>query len=139
LVKPVVAFWAADFGKVTDDAFSFLTVAHGYAASPVERGGYLGSGFLRRYMRDSHQIAVCFGDADSHHLCRVSFRVDIGGKAGERSLAELLDRRYPEFVHPTQADLSKELTPEAIIREYAELVHKYAMDVVEGDLTGFRR
>jgi hypothetical protein len=138
------AFSLKCFEAVTADAFSFLLANHAYAACPVEPGGHLGSGFLRRFIRGSCEIGVCFGDADSQRLCTVSFRDDVGQNIAERSykareLSTVLAARHPTFSHPTRADLSAELTPEAIVRQYAELVRRYAADVVAGDFSVFPR
>lgn len=138
----MAAFKFKDFEAVTADAFSFLLKNHAYAACAAEPGGHLGSGFLRRFVRGSHEIGVCFGDADSHHLCRISFRDDVGQNIVERSymvreLGALLAQRCPSFAHPTRAELSDALTPEAIVRQYAELLQRYAIDVVEGDFSAF--
>jgi hypothetical protein len=46
--RVVAALKLKDFEEVTDDAFSFLSTDHGYTACAAERGGHLGSGFLRR-------------------------------------------------------------------------------------------
>jgi hypothetical protein len=133
-------FHVADFERVTEDAFSFLR-HYGYATRPVERGGLWGSGFLRRFVRGPQEVSVCFGDADSHYLCTVSFRDDAGRDTAtrytNRNLAALLAKRHPAFVHPTRTDLSAETTPESIIRQYGNLVRDYAIDVVEGDFEAF--
>lgn len=131
-----------DFQKVTDEAFSFLTVDHSYTACAAERGGYLESGFVRRFVRAPFEIGIVFGDADSQHLCSVGFRDDIGQNIVERSYMErglltLLAQRHPAFAHPTRSDLSDELTPEDVIRQYAELLREYAIDIVEGDYSAF--
>ncbi|WP_323847442.1 hypothetical protein, partial [Microbulbifer magnicolonia] len=55
----------------------------------------------------------------------------------ERGLETLLARRYPTFAHPTRNDLSDEMTPEIVIRQYADLLRKYAIDIVKGDFSAF--
>jgi hypothetical protein len=130
-----------DFQKVTDEAFSFLMVDHLYTAYPAERGGRFG-GFVRRFTRASYEIGIIFGDADSQHLCSVWFRDDVGQKIVEssymgRDLVTLLARRYPTFAHPTTNDLSDAMTLEVVIRQYADLLRKYAIDIVEGDFSAF--
>ena len=87
----MTAFYLADFERVTDEAFSYLCADYGYTASPAERGGRFGSGFLRRFVRGSYQIAVVFGDADSPHLCVVGLQDDVG-----QGIAELhhVDRKF---------------------------------------------
>jgi hypothetical protein len=134
-------FYIADFERVTDEAFSFLTRRYGYAPCPVERGGLWGTGYLRRYVRDQQEVSVCFGDADSHYLCTVSFRDDAGQANAPqyttRDLATLLVKRYPAFVHPTRSNLSGDTTPESIVRNYGKLVGEYAVDVIEGDFSAF--
>lgn len=141
-----MARWQAlnleDFQRVTDEAFSFLTVDHAYTACSAERGGHLGSGLVRRFARASYEIGILFSDADSHHLCSVWFRDDVGQKIVERSYMErglvtLLARRYPALVHPTRSDLSDDVTPEVVIRQYADLLQKYAIDIVQGDFSAF--
>jgi hypothetical protein len=138
----MTVFYPADFERVTDEAFSYLSADYGYTASPAERGGIFGSGFLRRFVRGSCEIAVCFGDADSQHLCTVGFRDDVGQDIAERSytsrgLVTLLAQRHPAFVHPTRADLSGELTPGSVVAQYGSLLRDYAIDVIEGDFSAF--
>lgn len=131
----------SDFERVTDSAFSFLIAGHAYTALPAERGGRFG-GYVRRFVRDSYEIGLMFGDADSSHLCAVWFRDDIGQNIVQhnymqRGLFGLLASRHPTFVHPTRADLSEEVTPESVIVKYAESLKRYAIDVVKGDFSAF--
>jgi hypothetical protein len=130
----------SDFERVIDRAFSFLTAEHAYTALPFESSRY--GGYVRRFVRDSFEIGLMFGDADSHHLCEIWFRDDIGQKIVERSYVErglfgLLEQRQPSFVHPTRADLSNEVTPESVIVKYAEALKCYAIDVIKGDFSAF--
>jgi hypothetical protein len=138
----MAAFYLADFERVTDDAFSFLTADCGYTALAAERGGMFGSGFVRRFIRGSYQIGVLFGDADSHHLCGVQFQDDVGQDIAKRNgtarnLVTLLAQRYPEFTHPTRPDLSSGATPTSILSQYGTLLRQYANDVIEGDFSVF--
>ena len=138
----MAAFYLADFERVTDEAFSFLSTDHGYTASPAKRGGHLGSGFYRGYFRGPYQVGVGFRNADAHHLCAVEFRDDLGQDIAERSymareLVTLLAQRYPSFAPPTLADLSRGMTPEGVVVLYAKLVREYALDVVEGDFSAY--
>ena len=138
----MATFSLAEFERVTDDAFSFLSAEYGYTALPAGSGGLFGSGFLRRFVRGSYEIGVGFGDADSHHLCSVEFRDDVGQDIVERSytargLVTLLAQRYPAFAHPTRTDLSNGATPKSILAQYAELLRQYAIDVLEGDFSAF--
>ena len=70
------------------------------------------------------------------------FHDDVGQNIAERSymdrgLVTLLARRYPAFAHPTRADLSGDMLPEDVIRQYADLLRRYAIDIVQGDFSAF--
>ena len=131
---------SSDFERITDRAFSFLTAKYSYVALPFESSRY--GGYIRRFARDSFEIGLMFGDADSHHLCTIWFRDDVGQNIVEHSYMErsffgLLQQRQPTFVHPTRADLSNAVTPESVIVKYAEALQCHAVDVIKGDFSAF--
>lgn len=131
-----------DFGSLTDDEFAFLSNDHSYEPLPAERGGLFGSGFVRRYVRGNCEIGVCFGDADSHHLCVIWFNDELNqdiAKRGyvSRELSTLLAERNAGFVHPTRQDLSTGATPRSVVAQYAKMLKEFASDVIEGDYSPF--
>lgn len=128
------------FESITDKAFDFLVSDFGYQAEPAKRSGLFKAGFLRRFECEGRAISMLFADVDSPYVCQIFFNdgLDAGLRQYRtRSLAVLLENRFPDYVHKSLNSLSESYSAADAISEYAALLHSYGADVVEGDFSAF--
>lgn len=130
-----------EFESISDEAFSYLVSDFAYSARPTERGGYLKSGFARRFVKGELTINFLFGDADSSHLCSVWFDDGIAARVqrryADRALSVLLSERYPEYAHKSSRDLTDDYSGADAIMEYAALLREFGEDAIAGDYSAF--
>ena len=131
-----------DFEVLTDQLFSFLVDDYGYSPCPAHKGGIFDSAFVRSYARDGMEVSICFGDADSHHLCQIVFKDRREEKSTDdrpqlRPFNHLLDLESPSFDDLTRADISENLGYEDVLARYAGLLHEFGSDALNGDFSRF--
>lgn len=130
-----------EFEAITDEAFSYLLSDFGYSARPPERGGRFMSGFVRRYVKSGFAIHFLFGDADSSHLCSITFDDGVAERVLRRHMARTLSTllldRHPDYVHKSSRDVTDETSAAEAILEYGKLLREFGEDAINGDFSAF--